>query len=38
MPPPKINPHRINAVELAEAFGHLSTDEQTDFFNKAANF
>jgi hypothetical protein len=38
MPPPKINPHWINAVELAEAFGHLSTDKQTDFFNKAANF
>jgi hypothetical protein len=38
MPPPKINPHRINAVELAEAFGQLSTDKQTDFFNKATNF
>jgi hypothetical protein len=38
MPPPKINPHRINAVKLAEAFGHLSTNKQTNFFNKAANF
>jgi hypothetical protein len=38
MPSPKINPHRINAVKLAEAFGHLSTNKQTDFFNKATNF